>query len=78
MIPSDMPLLKDPKFQRDREDYTGRSWSKEAVEKGRGEALVDMKNRFKFLENELLGDGRKWVGGGEGPGLLDIEGTFVS
>jgi glutathione S-transferase len=75
LIPSDIPLLKDPKFQKDREDYTGRSWSKASVEKGRPEALVEIRNAFEFLEGTVLADGREWVlGGGEGPALADIEG----
>ncbi len=77
LIPSDMPLLRDEKFQRDREEYTGRSWSRESIEKGRPEALVEIRGAFEFLENVLLADGRQWIlGGGEGPTLADIEGRF--
>lgn len=72
-----MPLLKDEKFQKDREDFTGRSWSKESVERGRGEALVEVRGVFGVLETEVLGDGRRWVGGGEGPDILDIEGEIL-
>ena len=76
LIPSDMPLLKDERFTRDREDYSGRSWKKEEVERGRPEALVEIRGAFEFLEHTLFRDGREWVFGGEGPGLGDIEGVF--
>jgi hypothetical protein len=76
LIPSDMPLLNDPKFTKDREDYTGRSWSKENVERGRPEALVEVKAAFEFLEGVVLADGREWVLGEEGPMLADIEGML--
>ena len=75
LIPSEMPLLKDPKFKTDREDLTGRSWSKEKIDEGRPEALADMANAFSFVES-LLGDGRDWVLGGAGPTLGDIEGKI--
>ncbi|KAE9378188.1 glutathione s-transferase-related protein-like protein [Stipitochalara longipes BDJ] len=78
LIPSDMPLLKDPNFTKDREDYNGRSWSREDVEKGRPEALVEVKGQFEFFEGVVLADGREWVlGGGDGPGLADIEAVWL-
>ncbi|CAG8951538.1 hypothetical protein HYFRA_00007454 [Hymenoscyphus fraxineus] len=60
LIPADMPLLKDEKFQRDREEYTGRSWSREGIERARGEALVDVRGAFERVEGLVLGDGREW------------------
>lgn len=77
LIPSEMPLLKDEKFRKDREDFTGTSWSAENVERGRAEALVEVRNAFSLLEETMLGDGREWVLGTEGPGLGDIEGEFL-
>jgi glutathione S-transferase len=74
LIPSDMPLLKDPKFIKDREDMSGRSWNKANVEKMRPEALVDIKGAFEVLETTMLADGRDWILGGEGPSLADIQG----
>jgi len=44
------------------------------VERGRPEALVEVKGQFEFFEDTVLGDGRTWVLGEEGPGLADIEG----
>ena len=74
LIPADMPLMKDERFTKDREDYTGRSWSKENIERGRPEALVEIKQAFEFLESAVLGDGRKWVCGEELT-VADIEGS---
>jgi glutathione S-transferase len=74
LIPTSMPLLKDPKFTKDRENYTGRSWDKSAMEAVRPEALVDIKGAFAFLEETLLADGRDWILKTESPTLADIEG----
>ena len=76
LLPSSLPLLKDPKFTKDREDYTGRSWTKENMDRGRPEALVEIRRAFELLETTLLADGRDWILGTEGPGLGDIEGEF--
>ncbi|CCD34750.1 putative glutathione s-transferase protein [Botrytis cinerea BcDW1] len=73
LLPLDLPLLRDPKFTSDREDYTGRSWERESLEKGRPEALVAFKGAFEMVERGFLGDGREWILGGEGPSLADIE-----
>ena len=74
LIPSDMPLMKDPKFTKDREDFSGRGWSKENVDRGRPEALVGIKQACEFLEGSMLADGREWILKTEGPSLADIEG----
>ena len=76
LLPSSLPLLKDPKFTKDREDYTGRSWTKENMVRGRPEALVEIRRAFELLETTLLADGRDWILGTEEPGLGDIEGEF--
>ena len=77
LIPSSMPLLRDPKFTKDREDYSGRPWSKEAVDRNRPEALVEIRAAFDVLETLLLADGKEWIAETDGPGLADIEGGFV-
>ncbi|KAG8525830.1 uncharacterized protein KY384_000590 [Bacidia gigantensis] len=73
MIPPELPLLKDPKFQKDRENYTGRSWSEEQVKALRPEAIVHIQQGFDFLEKGLLADGREWILNTKGPSLADIE-----
>ena len=74
LIPTDMPLLNDPKFIKDREDLTGRSWAKDEIVQKRPEALADMREMFGLLETTLLADGREWILKTEKPSLADIEG----
>ena len=68
-----MPLLKDAKFVKDREDYTGSSWAKTDITKMRPEALAHIREAFDFLETGFLADGRDWILGTEQPILADIE-----
>ena len=77
LIPPEMPLLKDPKFIKDREDYTGRSWDKANITNMRPEALAQMRNNFDFLETGLLADGREWILKTAVPSLADIEGKYA-
>ncbi len=74
LIPTSMPLLNDPKFTKDREDYSGRSWSKEKIAANRPEALAAIRSAFNVLETTLLADGRKWLLKTDQPKLADIEG----
>ncbi|KAF7951965.1 uncharacterized protein EAE97_001462 [Botrytis byssoidea] len=76
LLPLDLPLLGDRKFTRDREDYTGKSWERGSLEKGRPEALAAFKGAFELLENGFLGDGREWILESEGPMLADIEAVW--
>ena len=74
VLPPDMPLLKDPKFISDREDYTGRSWDNKDVKAMRPEGLSHIRDAFVFLETGLLADGRVWILKTQRPSLADIEG----
>ena len=65
--------MKDPGFQKDREELWGRKWTKEAQEELRPAGLANLRANFDFLE-ECLGDGREWLLGNEGPKLADIHG----
>ena len=71
-IPLDSPLLKDPKFTKDRENFTGSSWNFDDYSKMRPEALVHMRQAFELLE-DIFSDEREWVLGTQGPSLGDIE-----
>ena len=77
LIPTDMPMLKDQRFQKDREDFSGRSWSEANMRKNRPEALAVTRDAFTFLESTLLADGREWILKTERPSLADIEGRFL-
>ncbi|TGO80149.1 hypothetical protein BPOR_1811g00010 [Botrytis porri] len=76
LLPLDLPLLGDKKFTSDRADYTGKSWERGNLEKGRPEALAALKGAFEGLENGFLEDGREWILGSEGPMLADIEAVW--
>lgn len=77
LLPPDLPLLKDPKFQADRSDYTGTSWTKEAILRARPEALAGLLGAMQMLETTLLADGREWIAGGKEVSGADIEGAWV-
>lgn len=74
LIPPEMPLLKDPKFAKDREEFMGRSWAKPDLINGRPEALAHMRQFFGLLEATFLADGRQWVLKTDTPSLADIHG----
>ena len=73
LIPTEAPMLKDPKFTKDREDLSGRSWKKADMERLRPEALAAIRDAFDFLEAGLLADGRDWILKTQKPSLADIE-----
>ena len=77
-IPPNTPLMKDPKFTKDREDYTGRSWSQDSVRAMLPEGLTHIRDGFEFLENGLLADGREWILNTANPSLADIEGWSLT
>ncbi|KAK3670229.1 hypothetical protein LTR78_009884 [Recurvomyces mirabilis] len=76
VIPTSLDLMKDPAFQKDREELWGRSWSAEAQEALRPAALAEMRACFDFLE-KVLGDGRHWILGSNEPKLADIHSCWI-
>jgi len=74
-IPSSLDLMKDPKFQSDREELWGRPWSAEYQDSLRPDGLADLRADFDLLE-DLLSDGRQWINGNDGPKLTDIHGEL--
>ena len=76
LIPPETPLLNDPKFQKDREGFSGRRWSMDAIKAMRPEALAHIRTGFRLLETTFLADGRNWILKSEGPSLADVEGEF--
>lgn len=84
LIPAEAPMLKDPRFLRDRADFAGVAregpspLSPEALAAARPEALAEVRDAAELLETTLLADGRDWVlGGTPGPALADIEAVWV-
>ncbi|KAF3479710.1 uncharacterized protein GIQ15_06686 [Arthroderma uncinatum] len=74
LIPRNIPLTKDPKFVKDRGSFfAGQKWERGDMTSLRGEAQVQMKRAFDFLESTLLADGRQWLRKTEKPTLADIQ-----
>jgi len=73
LIPPETPLLNDPKFKKDREELSGRSWDKKNIKEMRPEAISHIRDAFIFLETGLLADNREWILKTEKPSLADIE-----
>ena len=68
--------MQDPKFKKDREAFSGRSWGEDSVKALRPEALVHIREAFDFLENTLLTDGREWILKTKAPSLADIDAVW--
>ena len=73
LLPLNLPLVKNPTFIRDREDYSGRAFSKSEFSKAQPEALAYIRGAFGSLDVGLLADGRSWILGTEKPSLADIK-----
>ena len=74
LIPTSMPLLNDPKFTQDREDFGGRRRDKDRIEAMRPESIAHIQDSFPFLEWTLLADEREWILKTDKPSLADIKG----
>ncbi|KAK0745264.1 hypothetical protein B0T21DRAFT_381298 [Apiosordaria backusii] len=75
--------MKDKNFLKDRATFFpagGEGKPKEERELSRAEALMEVQNCVRLLEETILSDGRSWVlgaEGGEGPTRADVEGVWV-
>ena len=76
LLPPNLPLIKDPKFQKDRADFTGVRLTRESAAAMRPEAVNDIKGVMELLETTLLADGREWLLKGGKPSLADIEAVW--
>lgn len=74
LLPSNLPLLRDPKFLKDRADYRGGEMlTRQQAEALRPEAVNELTRVMGLLEATLLADGRDWLLKTESPGLADLE-----
>lgn len=76
LLPTDLPLLKNPAFQKDREEFSGVRPTPEAQARSRPVALRELASVFTFLETTLLADGREWILKTPSPSLADIEAVW--
>ncbi|KAK4200676.1 hypothetical protein QBC40DRAFT_173387 [Triangularia verruculosa] len=80
LLPASLPAMKDPKFLKDRSSFFpggGVKKTREERELSRAEALVEVQNSVRLLEESILSDGRDWVLGGREPTRADVEGVWV-
>lgn len=76
LLPTDLPLLNDPAYYKDRGDFMGANLSKEAMQRARPEAVMEFTSAFSLLETTLLADGRNWILKTDEPSLADIEAVW--
>lgn len=77
LMPTNSPALQDPKFRKDRADFSGGPFDLELLKRAKPEALVHIRDAFELLETTLLADGRKWIFKTDKPSLGDIEGESI-
>ena len=73
MIPT---ALIDEAFAKDRSEMIGRKFEREGREAQRPEAMAHSRMYFDMMESKLLGDGRKYLLGGEKPTLADVHAAW--
>jgi len=74
-IPQDLPMLKDPKWQKDRSEFRDAD-QKRNPHLVRPEGTVHLRQCFDIVE-ALLADGRMWIGATPAISLADLEGAWV-
>ncbi|KAE8383139.1 hypothetical protein BDV26DRAFT_304035 [Aspergillus bertholletiae] len=75
-LPPDAPLWKDDRFLQDRVELWGDQFGHEARKKQHPGALAEVRLHFGLLE-DLLGDGREWILGGDNIKLADIHASCL-
>ncbi|KAI5362296.1 Putative glutathione S-transferase, Thioredoxin-like superfamily [Septoria linicola] len=74
-IPQNLPMLKDPKFQKDRAEFRDAD-QKRNPHLVKPEGTVHLRQCFDIVE-ALLVDDRKWIGNTEELSLADLEGAWA-
>lgn len=76
LLPPTLPLLQDPKFNRDRADFTGVKMTRATADALRPESLNEIRRAMQMLETTLLADGREWLLKTAAPSLADLEAVW--
>lgn len=79
LLPEDLPLMKDPKFLKDRDDFFSSpdyKWDAQTRKEQRPANLRKIADMMTLIEETLLSDGREWVLGTQKPSLADIEAVW--
>jgi glutathione S-transferase len=70
-------FLKDTKFLDDRQKLMGgKRMTPEAMQKGRPDGLIHIRQAFELLETTFLADGRTWILATEAPTTADIDAVW--
>lgn len=70
-------LIQNKAFLDDRQKLMGgRRMTAENMQAGRPEGLQNMRQAFELMEKSFLADGRRWILGGEGPTVADIDAAW--
>ncbi|CAI0646160.1 unnamed protein product [Colletotrichum noveboracense] len=77
VLPTNLPMLRDPAWFKDRSGYVGAPLSAEAMGRNKPDAVNEVRRNMEFLETTLLADGRDWVLKTDGPSLADIEAVWL-
>ncbi|KAF8463852.1 hypothetical protein BDZ91DRAFT_698154 [Kalaharituber pfeilii] len=71
LLPTELPLMKEGEFLKDRLDY-GYSFDPDGLKKSRPEALANLRRFFHTVEHTFLAGNKQWILGGDKPTLADI------
>lgn len=79
LLPEDLPLMNEPNFLRDREDFFANpdyKWDGQSRKEQRPTSLRKVADMFSLLEETLLAEGRTWILGTPQPSLADNEAVW--
>ena len=65
-------MLQDKAFLADRTDMSGRPFDPEAMANIRAQTVIKMPTLVQLVQSQFLGDGRKFLRGGDAPSKADM------
>ncbi|TDZ49544.1 hypothetical protein CTRI78_v008109 [Colletotrichum trifolii] len=78
LLPTTLPLIKDPVWLKDRSEFNGAKLSLENMKRNRPHAVNEIRRNMELLETTLLADARDWIlQDNSDPGLADIEAVWL-
>ena len=77
LIPADASLALKQDWLDDRRELTGVNFNAESLGRARPDALSQTRIHLQIVEESLLADGRKWLGGNDGPGISDVHAMWI-
>lgn len=77
IITPDASLVQIPAWLEDRSELIGTRFDASGLEAVRPDALAHTRLHLQIIEKDFLSDGRKWLIGGEEPGLADVHVLWI-